>query len=134
PAIKEYEIVLGKHSENESLPWLGIGFAIQKKSGVINKVVSFLSSFKESNVYYEPKFGAGLFIYNLLWWIVLISFSVALINMLPIGIFDGGKFFYLTVLAITKSDKIAKKAFSFITYFFLFLLLLLMAFWVFSFW
>ncbi|GAI15633.1 unnamed protein product, partial [marine sediment metagenome] len=132
--IKEYEIVLGKNPENESLPWLGIGFVNRETSGVINKIISFLSSFKNSHIYYKPKFGAGLFIHNLLWWIVLISFSVALINMLPVGIFDGGKFFYLTVLAITKSDKIAKKAFSFITYFFLFLLLLLMAFWVFSFW
>ena len=35
----------------------------------------------------------------------MICFSVALINMLPIGIFDGGKFFFLTVAAITKNEK-----------------------------
>ena len=131
---KEYEIVLGEHPENESLPLLGIGFVKREGSGLMGKIVNFLSSFKESNVYYKPKFGASLFIYNLLWWLVLISLSVALINMLPVGIFDGGRFFYLTVLAITKSERMAKKTFSFITYFFLFLLFLLMAFWVFSFW
>ncbi len=131
---KEYEIVLGENPQNESLPWLGIGFINQKGSGIIGNIVNVLSSFKEPNVFYKPKFEASLFIYNLLWWLALISLSVALINMLPVGIFDGGRFFYLTVLSITKSEKIAKRAFSFMTYFFLFLLLLLMVFWAFSFW
>lgn len=127
----EYEIVLGKNPENESLPWLGIGFIDYKKSG---RTFNLLSFFKKSNVYYEPKFdGISIFVYNLLWWLVLISISVALINMLPVGIFDGGRFFYLTVLAITKSEKKAKNCFRFITYFFLFLLFLLIAFWLWSF-
>jgi len=42
---------------------------------------------------------------------ILINFSVALVNMLPVGIFDGGRFFYLTVLAFTKKKKIAEYAF-----------------------
>jgi len=127
----EYEIVLGKHPENESLPWLGIGFIDQKKSG---RTFNLLSFFKKSNVYYEPKLdGISIFVYNLLWWLVLISVSVALINMLPVGIFDGGRFFYLTVLAITKSEKKAKNCFKFLTYFFVFLLFLLIAFWLWSF-
>ncbi len=49
----------------------------------------------------------------------MVCFSIALVNMLPVGIFDGGRFFYLTILAITKKEKIAKKAFSIITYLFL---------------
>jgi len=132
--IKEYEIALGEHPENENLPWLGIGFVSQKKSGIINNFINLLSSFKKPNIYYKPNFEVSLFIYNLLWWLALISLSVALVNMLPVGIFDGGRFFYLTILAITKKEKIAKKAFSFITYLFLFLLLVLMAFWGLSLW
>lgn len=130
---KEYEITLEEHPDIEGKAWLGIGFINQESSGALSKIINFLSAFKKPNVYYESNFSAGLFIYNLLWWIVLISFSVALINMLPVGIFDGGRFFYLTILAITKSEKKAKKTFSFITYLFLFLVLLLMAFWIFSF-
>lgn len=130
---KEYEIVLEENPENENLPWLGIGFLNQEGSGILNKITKFLFSFKKPNTYYESNFEAGLFVYNLLWWIVLISFSVALINMLPVGIFDGGRFFYLTILAITKSEKKAKRTFSIITYLFLFLLLLLMVFWFISF-
>ncbi len=129
---KEYLIILGENPDNENIPYIGIGFINQKASGVLGRVVSGLSSFKKSNVYYESKFEAGIFIYNLLWWIILISFSIALINMLPVGIFDGGRFFYLTILAITKSEKKAKKAFSFITYFFLVLLFVIMAFWLIS--
>ena len=130
---KEYNIILGEHPDNKNSPWIGIIFLNSESSGFIGKISSYLFSFKKPNVYYEAKFGAGLFIYNLLWWIVLISFSVALINMLPVGIFDGGRFFYLTILAITKKEKIAKRTFSIVTYLFLFLLVLVMIFWAWSF-
>jgi len=131
--ILEYNLILGEHPEKENSPWLGIGFVAQEQTGIMNRIVNFFSGFRKSNVYYEPKCEANLFIYNLLWWLILINISVALINMLPMGIFDGGRFFYLTVLAITKSEKKAEKTFKFLTYFFLFLVFLLMAFWAFSF-
>jgi len=128
------DIILGENPENKSLPWLGIGFESFGRSGIIGKSYEVLSSFKKPHVYYEPKFdGISIFIYNLLWWVILISISVALVNMLPVGIFDGGMFFYLTILGITKSERKAKKSFKFMTYFFLFLLLLLMVFWALSF-
>jgi membrane-associated protease RseP (regulator of RpoE activity) len=132
--INEYELVLGEHPEEEGSAYLGVGFIDQGKSGVMGKIVNFISSFKTSGIYYESKFEAAWFIYNLFWWLVLISLTVALINMLPVGIFDGGRFFYLTILALTKSEKKAEKTFKFITRFFLFLLLLLMVLWVISFW
>jgi len=131
--FEEKAITLEEHPERPGTAWLGIGFTNQEGSSVLGKIMGKLS-FKQPWVYYEPKFGEiSIFIYNLLWWIILISVSVALINMLPVGIFDGGRFFYLTVFALTKSEKTAKKAFAFSTYFFLFILLLLMFFWAFSF-
>lgn len=126
---RDYEIVLGNYPGEEDVAYLGIGFSNSEGSGLLGKIIVKLSSFKDSHTYYAPKFSAALFIYNLLWWLVLASFSVALVNMLPVGIFDGGKFFYLTVLAITKKEKIAKRAFSFITYLFLLLLAVIMIFW-----
>ena len=127
------EIILGENPEDKNLSWLGVGFFSQERSGGLGKIYSMLS-FKDPHVYYESKFGdLGLFIYDLLWWIILISISVALINMLPVGIFDGGRFFYLTVLAIVKNESKAEKAFKFSTYFILFLFLLLMLLWAFSF-
>jgi len=125
------EIVLGKNPGNESLAFLGIAFIDRSSQGLSGKLFSEISAFKKPNVYYEPKFdGISLFVYNLLWWLILISISVALVNMLPMGIFDGGRFFYLTVLAITKNEKISKKAFSFMSILLFFLILLVMFFWI----
>ena len=133
--FSEKEIILEEHPNKPGNVWLGIGFFSNEPKGFFGKLVGNLASFRDKNIYYEPKIdGISVFIYNLLWWIVIISISVALINMLPVGIFDGGRFFYLTVLGITKNENIAKKAFAFSTYLFLFLLLLLMVFWLFSFW
>ena len=128
------DITLAEHPEDKNKAWLGIGFTQQQTSGVLGKIYLALSSFKKSGVYYEPKFdGISVFIYNLLWWLVLISISVALVNMLPMGIFDGGRFFYLTIFGLTKSEEKAKSLFSLMTYFILFLVFVLMIFWAVSF-
>ena len=130
---KSYEIELGENPNEEGPGYLGVGFFDTGRSGVMGKIMDLMSSFKESVVYYEAKFDAAWFIYNLLWWLVLICFSVALINMLPVGIFDGGRFFYLTILGLTKNKDKAEKTFKFVTKFFLFLLFLLMVLWAISF-
>jgi membrane-associated protease RseP (regulator of RpoE activity) len=131
--IREYEIILGENPEDSTKAWVGVGYAEQKRSGVIGKLVESLSSFKKGYIHYEPKFEAAEFIYDLLWWLVLISISVALMNMLPMGIFDGGRFFYLTILSLTKSKKKAELWFKISTNFLLFLFVLLMVLWGVSF-
>jgi membrane-associated protease RseP (regulator of RpoE activity) len=130
--IQDYEIILEENENIPEEPYLGIGYAEQKRTGVLGKLVQSLSSFKKQHIYYEPKFGAAEFIYDLLWWIAMISLSVALVNMLPMGIFDGGRFFYLTILSLTKSEKKAERWFKISTNFLLFLLVVLMVFWVIS--
>jgi membrane-associated protease RseP (regulator of RpoE activity) len=129
----DYEIVLGKNPRNENMPYLGIGFLDKQKTGILGDIINKFSSFKAPNVYYQSNFGAAEFIYDLLWWLVLISFSVALVNMLPVGIFDGGRFFYLAILGLTKNEKIAKKAFQILTYIFIALVGIIMIFWGISF-
>lgn len=129
---KTQKITLAEHPKKPEKAWLGIGF-FESREGIMGRIIQTVS-FKENNIYYKPKFdGLSVFTYNLLWWMVIISISVALINMLPMGIFDGGRFFYLTILSLTGNKKTAEKAFSFMTSFFLFLLLLIMIFWVISF-
>jgi membrane-associated protease RseP (regulator of RpoE activity) len=131
--VEEREIVLGTNPLNESLPYLGIAFMEGSPASFTGKIMSEFSSFAKPHVYYEPKFGEfSSFVYHLLWWLILISLSVALVNMLPMGIFDGGRFFYLTVLAITKSEKIAKRAFSFVSALLLLLVLAVIILWVFQ--
>ncbi len=126
-------IMLGSRPDNSSLAWLGIGFYNSNSDSIVGKVEQAVS-FKKPHVYYAPELGSfGIFIYNLLWWTVLICISVALINMLPMGIFDGGRFFYLTVLGITKNEKVAQRSYRVMTWFFLFVLLLLMIAWALAF-
>ena len=60
---------------------------------------------------------------------VLVNIGVALFNILPLGITDGGRFFYLTILGLTKNEKIAMKSYKFITGLILFIFLLLMILW-----
>jgi membrane-associated protease RseP (regulator of RpoE activity) len=125
----EQEIVLGENPGNSGEAWVGIGFAQKVKKGVVGKIYNYFT-YKEEHVYYKPNFGeASIFIKDLLWWIFFLNVLVALMNMLPLGILDGGRFFYLTVLGITKSDNFAKKTFAFITWFLLFSLLAVMIKW-----
>jgi membrane-associated protease RseP (regulator of RpoE activity) len=126
---KEYLIPLKENSYKNERPLLGIAF-YENSKGIVSKI---LPSYKKSFVYYEPKNDFYLFIKDLLWWIVIINLLVALFNMLPLGILDGGRFFYLTILGLTGSKKFAKKTFKFITSFIIFLFLLLMVKWLLNF-
>jgi len=127
--FSEVEIVFGENPQKENVPWIGVTFKIKDTSSFMSKFASLTTFYKADNVYYLPDWEFAQFIYDFLWWLVLISFSVALVNMLPMGIFDGGRFFYLTVLAVTKSKKAAENAFKWFTQFLLFALFVVMFFW-----
>jgi len=130
----EYELTLEESPFNSSKPWLGVAFQLDQESSSLGKIIQKANSYKDSNVYYTTRFGeSSNFIYNLLWWLFLISVSVAIVNMLPVGIFDGGRFFYLTILYLTKREKIAKKSFAVMTYLFLLLIIAIMILWAKSF-
>lgn len=126
-----YELILEKNPSEDSA-WIGVSF-FKQPSGIMTKFLTSASFYKDSHIYYAENFEGAQFIYDLLWWLIIICFSVALVNMLPMGIFDGGRFFYLTVLKITKSEKIAQKSFKIITWFLLSLVLLIMVYWAKSF-
>ncbi|MFH1711346.1 MAG: site-2 protease family protein [Nanoarchaeota archaeon] len=130
--VKESEIILGSRPDNSSRAYLGIA-RVEGGSGIFGKLREGLSFFRDPDTYYAPRHLEELtiFIYNLIWWMVLINLSVALFNMLPVGIFDGGRVFYLTVFRVTKSKKIAQKAYSLMVYLFIALFVLLTLFWVF---
>lgn len=104
-----------KLEERDGAPYLGIGISQPQRKGLSGWVYTIISKVRDPTVYYIPTWNPEFawFIYHLLWWIVLINFSVALVNMLPLGLFDGGKFFYLTVKKVTGSEGFARRAFSF---------------------
>lgn len=128
--IEEKKIILGKNPSNESLPYLGVVMPASSNSKKLLYSISVLLFFKNSNTYYESNIGsAGEFLYYLIWWIFLINLLVGLFNMLPLGILDGGRFFYLTVLGITGNEKITKGIQKFITYLILLIFIALMVRW-----
>lgn len=129
--INKYEIVLAERPDNSSRAYLGVGSSVSRPRGIIQNVLYKFMSFKKSSTLYKPKWDGNFvdFIYNLFWWVMIINFLVALFNMLPLGILDGGRFFYLTILGIFKSERIAKTAYKFMGYAILLLFILLMLFW-----
>ena len=90
------------------------------------------SPFFSPYTYAEPRYNPEVlqFFRDLLFWLILICFSVALLNMLPLGILDGGKFLYLTVLALTKSKRKAETAFRIAAFIVLMIFLILMIIWI----
>ena len=126
--IKDYKITL---AERDGKAFLGIGFQYQKRTGMFSFLYSLFEKIKDPFVYYQSGLGdLGIFIFDLLWWIVLISLSVALVNMLPLGIFDGGRFFFLTIWGITGNKKFAENAFKISTWFLVGLIALTLVKWI----
>jgi len=130
---KEYKITLAKHPLNESKGYIGIASLQQNKNGFIAKFIGFFMQFRESSTYYTEKWDGGMviFIYDLIWWVMIINLLVALFNMLPLSILDGGRFFYLSMLSISKSEKFAKKSFKVISLILWSIFALMMMFWFF---
>jgi len=126
---KNVSVTLDKNPLNESRPYLGIGFPqISGFSSYISKISSpFFSPFS----YASPKFNPEVltFIRDLLFWLIIICFSVAIINMLPIGILDGGRFLYVTALWVTKSEKAAEIIFKIASFLVILLLVAMMVIW-----
>jgi len=129
--IKRYEVEL---SSAGGRAFLGIG-VIPQSNGVIEFIYGkTFKKMKDPFVHYNSKIGDfGWFIYYLLWWLVVINIAVALFNMLPLGILDGGRFFELTIAGITRSQTAGKKAFKIATMIILIILFILMIKWAFGF-
>ncbi len=121
-------------ADNEGKAFLGIGTNFRKPSGIFRIYYSTVAKIKNPFVYYESKLGdLGMFIYYILWWILFISLGVAFFNMLPVSILDGGRFFAITIWAITKRNKLGEYALKMSTLIFLALLAALTFRWIFAF-
>jgi len=131
--VFEDVIVLKENPEKKGVAWLGIGFYESSQGKISKLVLKIFPSYKKPFVYYKPVNEISLFVKDFLWWIFIVNLLVALLNMLPLGILDGGRFFYLTIWGLTGSEKFAKKSFVVVTYLILLLFLTLILKWLFSF-
>lgn len=129
----EYNITL-THDPYIGKPVVGVGFTGSSDNRLASRISNFFNIFKKPSTYYEPRFNNNLviFIYNLIWWLALINLSVALMNMLPVGIFDGGRFFMITIWGITGNKKLSENAFKIVTYLILASFIVLMVGWAFA--
>ncbi len=128
--VKDYQIQLADKNGNA---YLGISSFEKNRGGVLGVMYTVIYGIKDPQIQYDSKIGDfGIFVYNLLWWIILLNFLVALTNMLPVGIFDGGRFFYLTVWGVTKNRKAGERAFAFTTWAIILLVALMMVRWFFT--
>lgn len=126
----DYNVTL---ADNSGKAFLGIAPLVQARSNFASKLSFILNWGEDPNVYYISHWGNfGIFIKYLLWWIIFINLAVALSNMIPAGIFDGGHFFHLTVQGITKSKKFANVLYRIVTWIIIAALILLMLKWVFN--
>lgn len=132
---KVKEIINVTLAERNGKAYLGIGVVKPSHGPLTGWIYRIVENIKDPFIHYEPTWGGDFtwFVYYLLWWIVLINISVALMNMLPVGIFDGGRFFYLTILGITGNEKFARRSFSAATWFFIAIAVWLMVRWAIAF-
>ncbi|MBI3333881.1 site-2 protease family protein [Candidatus Pacearchaeota archaeon] len=129
--VHEYTIQL---AEKDGRAYLGLSTQSFRRSGFLGSIYAQFSKVKDPNIYYESRIGdLGIFIYDLLWWIVIINLLVALFNMYPAGILDGGRFLYLTVWGITGSKRLGEGLLKFTTWLLLIIVAVMMIRWVFAF-
>jgi len=131
PNINSYNITLG---DRNGTAFLGISVSPLQTNGLMGWFYqNVFAKIKDPMIYYDSKWGElGWFVYYLLWWIVVINFFVALFNMLPLGILDGGRFFYLIIWGLTGKEKYGAKAFRIMTWLILFVFVALMVRWIWS--
>ena len=107
-----YNVVLGEHPEGEERGYMGIGLA--NKSGVKQSILE--------NVGKIPiKIFAWISV--LIYWLFLTNLMVGLVNLLPLGIVDGGQMFYIALGSIIKNEKTVKSIFAVVSIALLLLLL-----------
>jgi membrane-associated protease RseP (regulator of RpoE activity) len=54
---------------------------------------------------------------DLIFWVMIISFGIGLFNLLPLGPVDGGRMFYTVCLFFTTNEKKVKKVWTYVSFF-----------------
>ncbi len=117
-------------SERNHKPFLGIAFP---KFSLFQRMwVCLISPYFSPYAYVSPKFNQSLldFFKYFLFWLILINLTVAIINMLPFAIFDGGRMFSLFSLWLLKDKHKANNLVNLFNSIILFLLFLMMVVWL----
>jgi membrane-associated protease RseP (regulator of RpoE activity) len=127
-SIEEYNITLIARADNSTKAYIGIASYQMGFIGRILSKVFFIGDFK-------PKFAPDLiiFIRDLFFWLMFINLGMAFFNMVPSSVLDGGRFFYISVLSLTKSKKVAEYSYRFMSSLIIAILLFITIIWGFHF-
>jgi membrane-associated protease RseP (regulator of RpoE activity) len=100
-----YTLTASQNPTNSSKGFIGMNYRSPPKT-FAEKLQSWAMSMNNPFMSYEP-FNSDIFsfISIFMFWLIMLLFAISTFNMLPFGFLDGGKFFYLTMLGITKSKK-----------------------------
>ena len=128
---EEYSLTLASHPDGSGRAYLGVGHNTPNPKGLVQKFLYTFAKFKDPSTYYKPSWDGDFvwFIYHFLWWVMIINLLVALFNMLPLGMLDGGRFFYLAVWGIFGRERAAKRLFKWMTKSIILIFVLMMVFW-----
>lgn len=125
--ILEYDLVMGEGEDGRGV--IGIEMRPPMKLRVDDQIGNWFG-FKDPFTEYKTPNDFFVFIYYAIFWLFLVNTLVAFVNMLPLGVLDGGRFFYLTIGGITRKEKIAKLAYRGVTWLILLGLILMMITWL----
>lgn len=126
-----YEIVAGENPSNSSRGYIGISYS-PKPTSVSGKIITFFSPTKNPFMSYAPRYNQDIFSFfsDFFIWLILLCFAVATFNMLPFAFMDGGKFFYLTMLQITKKKKLSEQIYKAASIFIVLIFVAMVAVWL----
>ncbi|UCD21170.1 MAG: site-2 protease family protein [archaeon] len=126
----EFDIFLGEHPDDETQPYIGIIFLGKMRSSSIFALVTTPYFSKDLHVKTRGNQQTTEFFRDLLIWLVLISFLVALFNMLPVTFLDGGRMLFTLALTLTKSKKKSRNVLKIASYLILVIIILMMLVWM----
>ncbi len=103
-----YNIVAIPNPNNISKGFIGINYR-SPSTTLAERLQTWVLGMKNPFMAYAPfNQDAFSFISVFMFWLIILLFAIATFNMLPFGFLDGGKFFFLTMLGLTKSKKHAE--------------------------
>ena len=107
-----YTLTLSEHPEGGESGYMGVALGI--KYGLDQSIIDKFGSFPIKSL---------LWLNILIYWLFLTNFMVGLVNLLPMGIVDGGLMFNIALSTVVKNEKTAKRIFNTVSIILLLLLL-----------
>jgi membrane-associated protease RseP (regulator of RpoE activity) len=98
-----YEVELSENPENSSAGYLGINITPYENRGLFKSLI---------------------WIRQLFFWLFVANLGVGLFNLLPMGPLDGGRMLLVSLIGITKNEKLSKKIFVIVSFIFLALIII----------